>query len=157
MCAGPVRNPVVLATRRTVSSRGMHDAGFPRCGRTAWNSSRHTGTAWSSTTRCVDHFAMRCTALKPYVFLVQEYNYCRKPERALNQCMFEKLVSSNVGGPPGPCLSYSHPRALSKPFLDLPRARPPSMRSRTQYIVACRSRRSNTVAAIYETIPLLVI
>lgn len=23
----------------------------------------------------------------------KEYNYCRKPERALNKCMFEKLVS----------------------------------------------------------------
>ena len=24
---------------------------------------------------------------------MQEYNHCRKPERALNKCMFEKLVS----------------------------------------------------------------
>ena len=27
-------------------------------------------------------------------FLYQEYQYCRKPERTLNKCMFEKLVSA---------------------------------------------------------------
>ena len=29
----------------------------------------------------------------PMHFGWQEYQYCRKPERALNKCMFEKLVS----------------------------------------------------------------
>lgn len=29
----------------------------------------------------------------------KEYNYCRKPERALNKCMFEKLVSLVFYGP----------------------------------------------------------
>lgn len=97
--------------------------------------------------------------LKLFVALVQEYRYCRKPERALNKCMFEKLVSGHVRVQPRLCLSSSCIRAWSKLSLEVPRARHPSTRSKTQYTAVCRSRRSNAIAysSIYGTIQLLAV
>src|SRR6266550_1169617 len=61
-----------------------------RCASIACKSSKHIGTAWIGITR----FASTISEL----FLVdltsasQEYLYCRKQERKLNSCMFDKLV-----------------------------------------------------------------
>ena len=64
-----------------------------RCAKTVFNSSRHTGVAWNCTTRSVSLWNVSlgipiCSQL-PHT---KQYAPCRNPERALNKCMFEKLV-----------------------------------------------------------------
>ena len=51
-----------------------------------------TGNAWKITTRSgATWFISSMSHVDKYAYL-QEYFMCRKPERTLNKCMFEKLV-----------------------------------------------------------------
>ena len=115
-------------------------AGLPRCAKIASSNSKPIGTVWNRTTRSVSETQLN-SAVTDRKVLTKNYAPCRKPERTLNKCMFEKLVRDSA--PMLVSISYSFLppllRVLLKPFLGRHLARHPYTRSKTHCLAVCRN------------------
>ena len=128
-------------------NRYVHDGvELPGCERTACNSSTSIGNAWRIITRSVPSVSFHLSKIFTKESVSQEYYLCRKPERTLNKCMFEKLVNFS-GIVACHWRTYALPpyiRVSQRQFPGRLKARHRYMRLRSQYIKLFKSDEKNS-------------